>query len=328
MEAPGLPKTKSEVGGGVNQREQAQQLFEQGHSPAEIEELTNGNIPANKVRAWKSRYKWAGGKSNKSVAQRKPQQKAQRNTATAPPIDEQLIDAVEENSQLSDQQKAFCLHYTKTFNATASYLRAYPGCTYESAGTAGPRLLEKVAIREEVQRLKKMRQMNMLASADDVVEKMMQIAFVDITDFVEFGRVEVGVMGAFGPVMVEVPGTGEKVQLTKTVNDVRFKESNAVDGSLLAEVKQGKDGASIKLPDRMKALHWLAGYFELNPLDKHKVAYDNARLEIEQRALGLQEAKINGVTADVDEIKENLRDLMNIVASPVPNRSIDDCSEE
>ena len=36
-----------------------------------------------------------------------------------------------------------------------------------------------------------------------------------------------------------------------------------VDGTIITEVKQGKDGASIKLADRMKALEWIADHMEL-----------------------------------------------------------------
>jgi phage terminase small subunit len=36
-----------------------------------------------------------------------------------------------------------------------------------------------------------------------------------------------------------------------------------MDGTILTEVKQGKDGASIKLADRMKALEWLAEHMDL-----------------------------------------------------------------
>ena len=61
-------------------------------------------------------------------------------------------------------------------------------------------------------------------------------------------------MGAFGPVEIKDPETGEKTPLMKEVNTVRFRESAEVDGTLITEVKQGKDGASIKLADRMKAL--------------------------------------------------------------------------
>ena len=70
-------------------------------------------------------------------------------------------------------------------------------------------------------------------------------------------------MAIDGPVMVKDPETGEQKQLTKIVNAVRFKESDQVDGTIISEVKQGKDGASIKLADRMKALQWLTDHMDL-----------------------------------------------------------------
>ena len=36
-----------------------------------------------------------------------------------------------------------------------------------------------------------------------------------------------------------------------------------MDGTLIAEVKQGKDGASVKLMDRMKAMNWLTDHMDL-----------------------------------------------------------------
>ena len=36
-----------------------------------------------------------------------------------------------------------------------------------------------------------------------------------------------------------------------------------MDGTILSEVKQGKDGASIKLSDRMKALQWLSDHMNI-----------------------------------------------------------------
>ena len=36
-----------------------------------------------------------------------------------------------------------------------------------------------------------------------------------------------------------------------------------VDGTILSEVKQGRNGASIKLADRMKALDWLSKHMNL-----------------------------------------------------------------
>ena len=62
---------------------------------------------------------------------------------------------------------------------------------------------------------------------------------------------------------VEDPDTGEKIPVTKIVNVVQFRESDEVDGTLISEVRQGKDGASIKLADRMKALEWLSEHMDM-----------------------------------------------------------------
>ena len=114
----------------------------------------------------------------------------------------------------------------------------------------------------------------------------MRVAFADITDFVEFGRVEIPVMSMYGPVQVTDPVTGEKQTLMQEVNDVRFRESAEVDGRLIAKVQQGKSGASVELADRQKSLAFLERYFELNPMDRHRREFDLARLEMERRKQG------------------------------------------
>lgn len=91
----------------------------------------------------------------------------------------------------------------------------------------------------------------------------MDIAFSDLTDYLDWGQEEVPVMTMFGPAVTTDPDTGEEIPITRMVNVVKLRESGEVDGSILSEVKQGKDGASIKLADRMKALEWLADHLDL-----------------------------------------------------------------
>ena len=115
----------------------------------------------------------------------------------------------------------------------------------------------------------------------DIFQKYMDIAFSDVTDFVEFGQEDVPVMAVYGPVQVKDEETGEKKTLTKRVNVVRFKDSSEVDGTLIAEVKQGKDGASIKLPDRMKALEWLAEHMYM-ATEEQRARIENIKAKTEQ----------------------------------------------
>ena len=106
-------------------------------------------------------------------------------------------------------------------------------------------------------------------------------------------------MGAFGPIQVEDKKTGEKVQLTEEVNTVRFKESAVVDGTLISEVSNGRNGATIKLADRMKALNWLAAHMDLATEEQ------KTRLAIMRRkaAGGDTEAELEKLDQVLAEIK-------------------------
>ena len=217
-----------------------------------------------------------------------------------------------ENPDLTDKQRLFCCLYIKCFNATKAYQKAY-GCSYETALTNGSALLGNTRIKEEIRRMKQNRLNREMLSEEDIFQKYMDIAFSDITDYLVFGQKEVPVMGPFGPIKVEDPDTGEKVPVTKIVNVVQFRESDEVDGTLISEVKQGRDGASIKLSDRMKALNWLADHMDFaTPEQKAKVRKLEAETERIQRS-GAPENEDDGVEIinDIPAEKETGADLGN-----------------
>lgn len=213
-------------------------------------------IPEGTVRRWKSTYKWGSERSDKK-SERSERKRGKKKTETAAEV-EQVIN----NPNLTDKQRLFCVLYIKCFNATKAYQKAY-GCSYETALTNGPALLKKTRIKNEINELKQNRLNREMLDEHDIFQRYMDIAFADITDFLEFGQEEVQVMAVYGPVFVQDPETGEKKPLMKMVNTVRFKQSTEVDGTLISEVKQGRDGASIKLSDRMKALQWLSDHMDL-----------------------------------------------------------------
>ena len=115
-----------------------------------------------------------------------------------------------------------------------------------------------------------------MLSEDDIFQKYMDIAFADITEYVSFQQEDVQVMTMYGPVFETDEETGEKKTVTKTVNTVRFKDSGEVDGTLIQEVSQGKDGAKIKLMDRQKALSWLADHMDL-ATDEQRAKIENLK---------------------------------------------------
>lgn len=260
---------------------EAKALFLQGKKLKEIAELLG--VPEGTVRRWKSTNQWGKEKSERS------QSKANVRKEKAEPV----VDIEERSdSGLNDKQKLFCLYYSKIFNATKAYQRAY-GCSYETALTNGPALLGNTRIREEISRLKKLRYSRAMLEPEDIFEKYMEIAFSDITDYVEFGQEEQPVIGMYGPIEWKDPQTGEKTVMTQRVNVVHAKGSAEVDGTLISEISQGRNGFKIKLQDKQKALAWLADHMDL--------ATEEQRARIDQ--IKAATAKIRG--EDPDEERED-----------------------
>lgn len=281
-------------------RDKARQLWlESGKSrllKSIAEEL---QVSEGQVRKWKNQDKWdlvtlPNGNSNVTKNNHIENDKEK---AIADDVD-QVIG----NPELTDKQRLFCCLYVKCFNATKAYQKAY-GCSYEVAMVEGSKLLRKPKVKEEIRRLKQNRLNREMLSEEDIFQKYMDIAFADITDYVEFGRETIPVMGPFGPIVMKDEETGEKIEVKKEVNVVRFKKSTEVDGTLISEVKQGKDGASIKLADRMKALDWISAHMDL------ATAEQKARIEV-----------LKSKVVQVDKNKEMNQDWKAIIIEIEKNR--------
>lgn len=261
-----------------SKREQGEALLLQEVPAAEI--AARLGVSASTVRSWKSRMK-KGTLALQSVAT-----KVQRNRG-AKTLDK-MVETADENQALTEQQKRFCIMYARRPNATQAYRLAFGDCAYSTMRAEGSRLLTNHNIRKEIKRQKKIVMEEVLADPSDLFRLYWDIAFSDMGEFVEWGQEEVAVMGSFGPLLVEREGKGttQKVPMTKIVNVVKFRPSDQVDGTLLAEVKQGRDGASVKLADRHMAMRWLSDYFEMNPKDRHKKEYELRRLALEEGRMG------------------------------------------
>ena len=178
---------------------------------------------------------------------------------------------------MNDKQKLFCLYYLKYFNATKAYQKAY-GCSYNTANAEGYKHLVNPCIKKEIEHIKNERQQGILIDSQAVLQKYIDIAFADITDFATFGKKEIQAMGAFGPLEDE-----NKNPIMVEVNYVDFKESSQIDGTLITEVKKGKDGVSVKLADKMKALEFLTKYTDLlSDNDKKKLQEEKLKMDIEK----------------------------------------------
>ena len=248
-------------------------------------------VTINTVKSWKTRYKWSKD-DKKSVHTKNEKVCTQKSEKKKPAEDE--VEFVIENPDLNDKQRLFCIYYTRCFNTTKAYQKAY-GVDYPTAVANAYRMMENDGIKKEIIRLKQNRFNRELLTESDIFQKYMDIAFSDITDYVKFGTEKVPVMTMYGPAQIKDPKTGKKKTLMETVNTIRFKDSTEVDGTIIAEVKHGKNGSSIKLADRMKALQWLSDHMDMGT--------EEPRARIAQ-----MRAQTDKITGNNQEI-ENLDDI-------------------
>lgn len=249
------------------------------------------------VRSRKNREKWDNELNGVATQQCNVAKEKQRKKIE---VKTQEIEEIM-NSELNDKQRLFCLYFVKNHNQTLSAIKA--GYSPERAHVTGSELVRNSKVKNYIRQLKGKMTEELLLDAMDVLNMYIKIAFVDPTDYLIFGQKEVPVMTMYGPLKDE---DGEIV--TKMVNYVDFKESSMLDGTVISEVKQGKDGVSIKFEDRLKALDKLSEYFDLFP-DKFKRKIEAEKLKLNERKVQLAEKQADNLDDDiyyeVDEVKEN-----------------------
>ena len=207
--------------------EQAKEMYLQGQRLVEI--ASQLEVPAGTVRRWKSTYHWDSEQQNERSEKKSERSESKKSVMKKAVADE--VKQVIQNTDLTDKQQLFCIHYIRCFNATKAYQKAY-GCGYTTAVTNGPALLGNTRIKEEILQLKQDRLNREFLNESDIFQKYMDIAFADINDFVD---ISAGFVTA----------------------------KDGIDGTIVSEVSNTQSGVKIKLADRMKALQWLTDHMDL-----------------------------------------------------------------
>ncbi|MBO5208059.1 MAG: terminase small subunit [Lachnospiraceae bacterium] len=246
---------------------EARKLYQAGMKLVDI--ANKLDVPAGTVRRWKSSYKWDTNKSERSEKKTNARNKKEHIVTDKKKTIVDEVEQMVENSDLTDKQQLFCLYYIRCFNATKAYQKAY-GCSYETALTNGSALLGNTRIKNKIQELKKNRLNREMLSEEDIFQKYMDIAFADITDYVSFGTKEIE--------YTDKAGNDRRAEISY----VDLKESTEIDGTLITEISQGKDGVKIKLADRMKALQWIADHMNL-ATEEQKVRIGILKSQIKQK---------------------------------------------
>nr|UWG11941.1 MAG: Terminase small subunit [Bacteriophage sp.] len=207
--------------------EKARELYKGGMKLVEI--ASQLEVPAGTVRRWKSTYHWDSEQQNERSEKKSERSESKKSVMKKAVADE--VKQVIQNTDLTDKQQLFCIHYIRCFNATKAYQKAY-GCGYTTAVTNGPALLGNTRIKEEILQLKQDRLNREFLNESDIFQKYMDIAFADINDFVD---ISAGFVTA----------------------------KDGIDGTIVSEVSNTQSGVKIKLADRMKALQWLTDHMDL-----------------------------------------------------------------
>ena len=174
------------------------------------------------------------------------------------------VNSVVDNEKLTDQEQLFCLVYVKCFNVRKAYQKAFDEPDEKAAEKKGRNVLNRKEVQAEVKRLKKLRFAKLFVDEEDVLQRHVDIAFADITDFVEFK----------GDPNSDIP------------NQLLLKDSATVDGSVVQEIRGSKTSFSIRMVDKQKSLDWLSQHY--GQLDAEK------RERIEKLRLENQQMKDDG----------------------------------
>ena len=235
-------------------------------------------VSETQIRKWKNLDKWNSNVTNQSkgnVTKRKRGGQPGNHN-----VIKQAVEQVVKNEDLTDKQRLFCLYYIRCFNATKAYQKAYE-CSYETALTNGSALLGNTRIKSEILRLKQNRLNREMLDEADVFQWYLDIARADIKDYVEFGNEE-----------IEVEDKNGNVRTVK-VSNVNIKNDSDVDGILVSEISKGRDGVKVKLPDKLKAMEWIADHMDL-ATDEQKARIEALRAKV----------KDNGQVSAEDKVKK------------------------
>lgn len=230
------------------------------------------NLKPSQIRKWKSQDKWDEQMNgNVTIAKRSV-------TNVKNPKTKEKLKEILEDEELTEKERLFCLYYVKYFNGTQAALKA--GYSKDGAHVQASRLLRRERVSSYIRELKGELVENVFVEAMDVLKEYIKIAFADITNYVTFGQREVEFESEDG------------TPITRMMNFVDLQDHEVVDGSIITEVKQGRDGVSIKLADKMKALDKLSQYFDLVPDNfKRQIEEERHKMQMEVQKVNVEKSK-------------------------------------
>lgn len=225
----------------MNNYELAEKDYKAGMKYKEIADKYGVTI--NTVKSWKQRYNWSreGAEKKTSVCTQNkkvctPKKEVQKREKTN--IENKDFEYIDDDG-LTDKQRLFCYYYMQSFNAYQSAIKAGYSPTF--AKTHVYKLLENARVKYFLNKLKEEQETEFLLSQKKVLNRHLQIAFSDITEYIN----------PDGTLKENIDGTLLKkvtIKNSKMETESGYKESNTV---------------SIEMEDRKESLKFLTKYMGL-----------------------------------------------------------------
>lgn len=156
---------------------------------------------------------------------------------------------------LTEQQQRFCEYYIEGHNKRLALIKA--GYNQKSE-TYVTRLLHNWKVQRYICWIKARVLKEHMINAYDIIDAWVRIAFSDMADFVDIYPYS-----------------------------IKLKPADQIDGQLIKSIKSGRDGVSIELHDKMKALDCLSRYVEDMPID-FKQRLEQRRVELLEQEFELK----------------------------------------
>lgn len=205
---------------------------------------------------WKHKDDWEN-RAETDIAEGKLQNEIEDNLRdNVPVVKEETIETIQdllEQADIPDRWKVFVMYYLHSYNI--AYAAEKAGYSNPRNCTAGFRALQDSRVKDLISQIKRIMHAEIYITGHDIINEYVKIAFADITEYVEFD--------------------GHNVQL---------RDSSQLDGRLITEVKSGRDGVSIKLADKLKALDRLEKLFDAVP--DRRLILDEKKFEFQKELAG------------------------------------------
>lgn len=285
------------------------------------------DLPEGTVRGWKSKDNWEatlnGEQPSPEKSKKKKRNVPEMNTERSdgltersnqkrnvpireqpPPVRDEPDTGEPDEDGLTPKQRIFILEYLRTFNATGAAIAA--GYSKKTAYSIGWENLRKPEIQAAIKKAKEHYTEELGLDIKRIIAEWMKIAFADTGDYLEFGNREFPLHNKKGAPLLDKEGK----QLTGTQNFVTLVNSDVIDTSVISEVKEGKDGLSVKLYNKIEALKQLEKYTDYMD-EETRLKIRKAQLEIEKIEGGGNGEAQAWVTALMDVAEKRKAMVMN-----------------